>query len=178
MEENLMTSLDKAIKDGYAIITGPENKQKITYVTSDNHIENYNDPEEIVRAEFWAELIYEYDYPASRIKVEVTIPDRMPTDRADIVIFSDDECKKPYAVVECKRDGVTDAELSLVLHAEYWTFPTTARAFSSVRIISLPIFPNRTGSRRSSAFTRAAYIQILMGRKKIAPTFILLPGKI
>ena len=40
----------------------------------------------------------------------MTIPDRVPTDRADIVIFSDDECKKPYAVVECKRDGVTDAE--------------------------------------------------------------------
>lgn len=105
-----MTYLDRAIKDGYAIITGPENKQKIIYVTSDNHTENYNDPEEKVRAEFWAELIYEYDYPANRIKVEVTIPDRVPTDRADIVIFSDDECKKPYAVVECKRDGVTDAE--------------------------------------------------------------------
>ena len=105
-----MTYLDRAIKDGYAIITGPENKQKIIYVTSDNHTENYNDPEEKVRAEFWAELIYEYDYPAHRIKVEVTIPDRVPTDRADIVIFSDDECKKPYAVVECKRDGVTDAE--------------------------------------------------------------------
>lgn len=68
----------------YAIITGPENKQKIIYVTSDNHTENYNDPEEKVRAEFWAELIYEYDYPAHRIKVEVTIPDRVPTDRADI----------------------------------------------------------------------------------------------
>lgn len=105
-----MTYLDRAIKDGYAIITGPENKQKIIYVTSYNHTENYNDPEEKVRAEFWAELIYEYDYPAHRIKVEVTIPDRVPTDRADIVIFSDDECKKPYAVVECKRDGVTDAE--------------------------------------------------------------------
>ena len=105
-----MTYLDRAIKDGYAIITSPENKQKIIYVTSDNHTENYNDPEEKVRAEFWAELIYEYDYPANRIKVEVTIPDRVPTDRADIVIFSDDECKKPYAVVECKRDGVTDAE--------------------------------------------------------------------
>lgn len=105
-----MTYLKRAIKDGYAIITGPENKQKIIYVTSDNHTENFNDPEEKVRAEFWAELIYEYDYPAHRIKVEVTIPDRVPTDRADIVIFSDDECKKPYAVVECKRDGVTDAE--------------------------------------------------------------------
>lgn len=63
-----MTYLDRAIKDGYAIITGPENKQKIIYVTSDNHTENYNDPEEKVRAEFWAELIYEYDYPAHRIK--------------------------------------------------------------------------------------------------------------
>ena len=44
-----MTYLDRAIKDGYAIITGPENKQKIIYVTSDNHTENYNDPEEKVR---------------------------------------------------------------------------------------------------------------------------------
>lgn len=26
-----MTYLDRAIKDGYAIITGPENKQKIIY---------------------------------------------------------------------------------------------------------------------------------------------------
>lgn len=105
-----MTYLDRAIKDGYATISGAENKQKIIYVSSDNHSENYNDPEEKVRAEFWAELIYAYDYPAHRIKVEVTVPDRVPTDRADIVIFSDDECKKPYAVVECKRDGVTDAE--------------------------------------------------------------------
>ena len=65
-----------------------------------------------MRAEFWAELIYKYEYPANRIKIEVVIPDRLPTDRADIVIFSDDECKRPYAVVECKKDGVTDAEFN------------------------------------------------------------------
>lgn len=105
-----MTYLERAIKDGYAYITGGDNKSKITYVTSDNHIENYNDPEEKVRAEFWAELIYKYEYPANRIKVEVVVPDRLPTDRADIVIFMDDECKRPYTVVECKKDGVTDAE--------------------------------------------------------------------
>ena len=105
-----MAYLNRAIVDGYAFITGDEGKQWITYVSSDNHKEKYSDPEEQVRAEFWAELIYEYDYPANRIKIEVTIPDRVPTDRADIVIFSDDECKKPYAVVECKKDGVTDAE--------------------------------------------------------------------
>lgn len=109
MESNF---LQKAIKDGYAYITGREAKQKITYVSSENHSENYNDPEEKVRAEFWAELIYKYEYPVNRIKVEVTVPDRLPTDRADIVVFSDDECKRPYAVVECKRDGVTDAEFT------------------------------------------------------------------
>ena len=105
-----MTYLEKALKDGYANITGTDGKQKITYVTSDNHSENYNDPEEQVRAEFWAELIYKYEYPATRIRVEVVVPDRLPTDRADIVVFSDDDCKRPYAVVECKKDGVTDAE--------------------------------------------------------------------
>lgn len=107
-----MTFLDKAIKDGFAYITGEDTKRKLTYVISDNHTEYYNDPEEQVRAEFWAELIYKYEYPANRIKIEVVIPDRLPTDRADIVIFSDDECKRPYAVVECKKDGVTDAEFN------------------------------------------------------------------
>lgn len=107
-----MTFLEKAIKDGLAYITGEDTKKKITYVSSDNRTENYNDPEEQVRAEFWAELIYKYEYPATRIKVEVVIPDRLPTDRVDIVIFSDDECKRPYAVIECKKDGVTDAEFN------------------------------------------------------------------
>lgn len=112
MEEITMTFLERAIKDGYAYLSGSDNKQKITYVTSDNHSENYSDPEEKVRAEFWAELIYKYEYPANRIKVEVVVPDRLPTDRADIVVFSDDECKRPYTVVECKKDGVTDAEFT------------------------------------------------------------------
>lgn len=107
-----MSYLDIALKDGYANITGYDGKKKITYVTSDNHTENYEDPEEKVRAEFWAELIYKYEYPVNRIKIEVTIPDRIPTDRADIVVFSDDDCKRPYTVVECKKDGVTDAEFN------------------------------------------------------------------
>ena len=105
-----MTYLKQAIKDGYAYISGTEDKQKITYVTSHNFSEKYNAPEEKVRAEFWAELIYKYEYPANRIKLEVTIPDRLPTNKADIVVFSDDDCTRPYAVVECKKDGITDAE--------------------------------------------------------------------
>lgn len=107
-----MPYLGNAINAGYANITGVGDKRQITYVTSDDHTERYDDPEEQVRAEFWAELIYKYDYPANRLKIEVTVPDRLPTDRADIVIFRDDDCKRPYAVVECKKDGVTDAEFT------------------------------------------------------------------
>ena len=105
-----MAYLKRAIKDGYAYVSGDEKASKITYVTSDNFSVKFDNPEEQVRAEFWSELIYKYDYPANRIKVEVTVPDRLPTDRADIVVFRDDDCKRPYAVVECKKDGVTDAE--------------------------------------------------------------------
>lgn len=107
-----MEYLNRAIKDGYAFIVGEGKKQRITYMTSDNHIGNYDYPEEKVRAEFWAELIYKYEYPANRIKVEVTVPDRVPTDRADIVVFEDDECKRPFIIVECKKNGVTDAEFN------------------------------------------------------------------
>jgi type I restriction enzyme M protein len=107
-----MNYIDRAIKDGYVAIKTDKQGRKITYKASDNHTERYDDPEEQVRAEVWAELIYNYSYPANRIKIEVTIPDRLPTDRADIVVFADDERKRPYAVVECKKDGVTDAEFN------------------------------------------------------------------
>ena len=99
-----MSYLERAIKDGYAYISGVEGKRQITYSTSDNHTERYDEPEEKVRAEIWAELIYHYEYPVNRLKIEVTIPDRLPTDRADIVVFRDDDCKRPYAVVECNFD--------------------------------------------------------------------------
>lgn len=111
-ESFIMSPLQRAQKDGYVNITGPEGKRKIEYITSERHTENYEDPEEKVRANFFAELIYKYEYPANRIKVEVVVPDRLPTDRADIVVFSDNECKRPYAIVECKKEGVTDAEFN------------------------------------------------------------------
>jgi len=106
-----MSYLERAITDGHAKLTGEGKQQKILYVAV-NHIERYADPEEQVRAEFWAELIYRYGYEPARIGVEITVPDRTPSDRADLVVFRDDERKKPYAVIECKADGVTDAEFN------------------------------------------------------------------
>src|SRR5438067_6128591 len=104
-----MTFLERAIADGHAKLIGEGKTQQIHYIAV-NWKERYSDPEEKVRAEFWAELIYRYGYEAQRIGIEIVIPDRTPSDRADIVVFHDDERKRPYAVIECKRDGINDAE--------------------------------------------------------------------
>ena len=116
MKENfdsaVLSPLQRAQKDGYIHISSTDGKKKIEYITTGKRVENYDDPEEKVRAEFFAELIYKYEYPANRILTEVAVPDRLPVDRADIVVFRDDECRRPFAVVECKKEGVTDAEFN------------------------------------------------------------------
>lgn len=105
-----MTNLERAFADGHLKLTGEGKAERVHYAAV-SHSERWNDPEEKVRAEFYAELIYRYEYKPVRIGVEITVPDRTPKDSADLVIFRDDERKDPYAVVECKRDGITDAEL-------------------------------------------------------------------
>ena len=113
-----MTYLERALKDGHAEIIDEGKKQKIIYKAVD-HSERYSDPEEQVRAEFWAELIYRYQYEPQKIGIEITVPDRTPSDRADIVIFKDSDRKRPYAVIECKPDGVSDAEFNQAVEQAY-----------------------------------------------------------
>lgn len=105
----LSPQLQRALDSQHATITDDGKRKRITY-NAVNVTENFDDPEEQVRAAFWAELIYDYDYEPRRLGVEVVVPDRLPSDRADIVIFRDDERKRPYAVVECKREEISDAE--------------------------------------------------------------------
>lgn len=82
---------------------------KIEYLPS-GHKENLNTPEEKVRAEYYFDLIEKYRYPAKRIELETEMPDRTPERYADIVIYKDDAKKKSYITVECKKDGISDAE--------------------------------------------------------------------
>lgn len=106
-----MTYLEQALTKGYATLSGEGNKQRITYIAV-NHSERYSDREEQVRAEYWAELIFRYGYEPARIGIEVTVPDRTPKDGADLVVFVDDARSRPFAVIECKKDDVTDAEFA------------------------------------------------------------------
>ena len=103
--------LERAIVEGHAEISGEGKNERIKYVAA-NHSERWADPEEKVRAEFLAELIYKYEYSPSRIHFEVNVPRRTPNDYADIVIYKDDERKEPYFIFECKRSDISDAEFA------------------------------------------------------------------
>ena len=102
---------DRALRAGHLHIDSQGRFSKIVYV-ADARRERWSDPEEKVRAEFYAELIYRYGYAPQRIGVEVTVPDRSPSDYADLIVFQDDAKKSPFAVIECKRDTLSDAEFT------------------------------------------------------------------
>lgn len=118
-----MSYLQRAIENKLAQITGEDKERKITYLTL--NITKRLDPEEQVRAEFWAELIFRYKYEPHRIGIEVTVPDRTPSDRADLIIFEDDRHTRPYAVIECKQDGISDAVFNQAIEQAFgngiWT---------------------------------------------------------
>lgn len=101
--------LKRAIADANIEFTGEGKNERIHYTHAD-HSERWSDPEEKVRAEFYAELLYRYEYPPERIAFEVTVPRRTPADKADIVVYEDDEGKKPFLIIECKKEGISDAE--------------------------------------------------------------------
>lgn len=101
--------LQRAFADGHLQLITSGKTEKIRYVAV-NVSEKWSDPEEKVRATYYAELIYRYGYKPECIGVEVTVPDRTPVDRADLVVFRDKEQTKPFGVIECKRDAVSDTE--------------------------------------------------------------------
>lgn len=103
------TFLERAIADGHARFTGEGKTERIQYLAI-KHSQRWSDPEEKVRAEFWAELIYKYEYKPERIGFEVKVERRVPDDKADLVIYADDELKDRYFVFECKRADISDAE--------------------------------------------------------------------
>jgi type I restriction enzyme M protein len=112
MEKNNQSIFDINIKRGVeaGIISFNEDKTKITYICSRNYTTSFKNPEEKVRASYFCEIVLDYNYPREKIDIEVIVPRRTPEDRADMVVYEDEELKKTYLVVETKKDGITDAE--------------------------------------------------------------------
>jgi len=112
MENDKESIFEKNIQRGIeeGTISFNEDRSRVTYHCSRDYSTSFKNPEEKVRAAYFAELVIDYQYPKKRIDFEVSVPRRTPEDRADIVVYEDDELKKPYLVVECKKDGISDAE--------------------------------------------------------------------
>lgn len=102
-----MNILTEGIDKG--LITFISDQEDIAYNYS-NKKYNYVNPEEQIRAEAYLQLIINYGYNPDRIGLEVEVPRRTPSDRADVVVFRDDAKKYPYIVVECKKQDISDAE--------------------------------------------------------------------
>mgnify|MGYP000362651114 CR=1 FL=1 len=113
-ESIIREAIDIGEKEGLLRVSG----KKIEYLAVKKSY-NIADPEEQVRASFYYELIKKYQYPKERIDLEVIVPRREPTDKADIVVYEDDEKKRPYIVVECKKDGISQAEIKQAIEQAF-----------------------------------------------------------
>ena len=78
---------------------------RVRYTVATAVSRSWKNPEEWVRSHLVAWLVVKRGYPANRIRVEVSVPHRTPKERADIVVYRDDECKQPYLVAEAKAAG-------------------------------------------------------------------------
>jgi len=111
------TNIDRGVKA--KIIQFDSDENKITYSCTRNYSTSFKNPEEKVRASYFVELVLDYQYPKELIDIEVKVERRIPDDRADIVVYEDEECKKPYLIVETKKDGITDAEFTQAIEQAF-----------------------------------------------------------
>lgn len=100
-EAELNEHVQEAISRGIIEIK----RDRVTYHLNQKRSYDWSDPEEWVRCIAIAYLFLVKGYPPNRMRTEVPVPRRTPSDSADIVVYRDDECREPYLVVECKSAG-------------------------------------------------------------------------
>jgi type I restriction enzyme M protein len=121
--------IEIGVKKGYIELLDLEKKVKYIHC---NKTYKYTDPEEQVRANYYIELIEKYQYDPKKINLEITVPRRTPSDLADIVIYEDVEQKKPYIVIECKKDGISDAEFEQAIEQAFGNANSIRSPFNGV----------------------------------------------
>lgn len=101
--------IEKALEQGYLSFEG----DSIIYHTKKLSKQNYTNPEEKVRAEVFARLIIEKEYPLSHIAIEVPVKMGSETKRADIVVYKNAKHQKAFIVVELKNSNQKDLREAL-----------------------------------------------------------------
>ncbi|WDL80511.1 N-6 DNA methylase [Helicobacter winghamensis ATCC BAA-430] len=98
--------IEKALKQGYLSFEG----DSIIYHTKNSSKQNYTNPEEKVRAEVFAKLIIEKEYPLSHIAIEVRVTrgSNKSNTRADIVVYKNAKHQKAFIAIELKKSSQKD----------------------------------------------------------------------
>ncbi|EAJ3972904.1 restriction endonuclease subunit M [Campylobacter upsaliensis] len=98
--------IEKALEQGYLSFEG----DSIIYHTKKLSKQNYTNPEEKVRAEVFARLIIEKEYPLSHIAIEVRVTrgSNKSNTRADIVVYKNAKHQKAFIVIELKKSSQKD----------------------------------------------------------------------
>lgn len=102
-ELELYPIIKRAIRRDFIQLDGDE----IIYQIHANKRYRITDPEEKVRAATIAFLVIEKGYEPKRLETEVL---GSHDDYADIVLYADDRCTKPWLVVENKKANASEAE--------------------------------------------------------------------
>lgn len=95
-----------------------EDLSTITYINQ-KITRNYNNPEEKIQAETFCQLVLRYNYPIEQVKLYVKVTVGSDTKEADIIVYNDDECKKPHIIVECKKASINEQEFKQAVRQAY-----------------------------------------------------------
>lgn len=109
LEEKKVICLEDCVsiceKKGYFVL----DKGKVKY-TAFGKSYNFSDPKEKTRMLLYYDLIEKYKYPMDKIEFEIGVPGGASNNFADIVVFTDDEKRVPYIVVECRGADISKTE--------------------------------------------------------------------
>lgn len=101
-----------------SIISFNDDMSRIKYIHLGKD-RNFNNPEEKVQVETYLRLIFDYNYPISRIKQFVPVTMGREVKEADIVVYEDDMCLCPHILIECKQQEVSEAEYQQAIEQAY-----------------------------------------------------------
>jgi type I restriction enzyme M protein len=106
-EKELKEFTIKGIAKG--IITIDDKKEYVTYIHQ-NKKRKYTNPEEQVQVETYCKLVLHYNYPQTHILMFESVKMGVSTKEADILVYQDEKLEKPFIVVECKKEDISELE--------------------------------------------------------------------
>ncbi|WP_338769872.1 N-6 DNA methylase [Bernardetia sp. ABR2-2B] len=105
--EKLREYTIKGIEKGLIHIDGK--KEYVTYLHQ-NKKRKYTNPEEQVQVETYCKLVLHYGYPQTHILMFESVKMGVSTKEADILVYQDEKLEKPYIVIECKKEDISELE--------------------------------------------------------------------